>query len=158
MLEEEIHTLFIEQGWTLSAAESCTGGAASSRLTQLPGASQYFLGSVVCYNDDLKSCLLGVPKELLQEKGAVSDEVVRYLAKSILNITGSDFSLAVTGIAGPTGGSPEKPVGTVWGALCRKGEEPCSWKLHAKGDRRMIINQSVDSLFTHLLVKAREAL
>lgn len=157
-IEQAIHSLFIENGWTLSIAESCTGGSASARLTQLPGASQYFLGSVVCYSNELKSTILEVPEEFLRKYGAVSEEVAGLLSEGILKLTGSDFGLAVTGIAGPTGGSQEKPIGTVWGGICRKGKKPYTWKLQARGNRTMIINRSIVSMFSHLLVKARESL
>lgn len=157
-LASAIHNLFIENGWTLSIAESCTGGEASARLTKLAGASQYFLGSIVCYSNALKTSILQVPEEVLIKYGAVSKEVAGYLAEGMLKLTGSDFSLAVTGIAGPTGGSKEKPVGTIWAAIYQKRGKPFVWKLEAHGNRQSIISQAVDSIFTHLLEKIRETL
>jgi len=156
ILEEAVHHMFIENQWTLSVAESCTGGSVSSRLTQLPGASEYFLGSVVSYANDVKTKILGVPEQLIQEKGAVSQEVVEKMVEGVIRITGSDFAVAVSGIAGPSGGTPEKPVGTVWCAVCRKGETPHTWKISARGTREMIIFRSVNSLFSNLLLYAKE--
>lgn len=155
-IEEAIHSLFIEKGWTLSIAESCTGGEASARLTKLAGASKYFLGSIVCYSNNLKNSILNVPEEHLQKYGAVDEETARCLAEEVLKLTGSDFSLAVTGIAGPSGGSKDKPVGTVWGAICRRGEKPHAWKMQFPGNRQMVISQTVSLLFSHLLIKARK--
>jgi len=102
---------------TISVAESCTGGLLAERLTSIPGSSSYFLGGVVCYSNDLKSAWMDVPGELIQAKGAVSTEVALALAEGIRRRSGSTFGLGVTGVAGPGGGSAEKPVGTVHIAL-----------------------------------------
>ncbi|NGX42208.1 MAG: Nicotinamide-nucleotide amidohydrolase PncC [Chlamydiae bacterium] len=155
-LEETVQHIFVENQWTLSIAESCTGGSASSGLTQLSGASEYFLGSIVSYANSLKTDLLGVPESLIKEKGAVSEEVVSKMVEGVLEATGSDFGLAVSGIAGPTGGTARKPVGTVWCAVCRKGKKPHTWKLQARGTRQMIINRSVNSLLSNLLLYTKE--
>ncbi len=155
-IEETIHDSFLENQWTLSIAESCTGGHAASRITQMPGASEYFLGAVVPYSNALKTKILGVPEELIEEAGAVSKDVAAKMVEGVLRLTGSDFGLAVTGIAGPTGGTPEKPVGTVWCAVCRKGESPHTWKLQGRGTREMIITRSVNSLFSNLLIYIKE--
>jgi nicotinamide-nucleotide amidase len=116
-----VQQLFISNSWSLSTAESCTGGALAAHLTQLPGASNYFMGSIVAYSNALKESLLGVPAELLASKGAVSQEVVLAMALGLLRTTQSDFGIAISGIAGPGGGTPEKPVGTVWVALLHQG-------------------------------------
>lgn len=156
-LEEEIHRRFIEKKLTLSAAESCTGGSLSARLTQMPGASQYFFGSVVAYANGLKTKLLGVPEQLVKAKGAVSEEVVRAMLQGLLERTQSDYGVAVTGIAGPDGGTPEKPVGTVWCAVGQRNGEIRAWKLQAHGNRDMVIDHSVNALLAGLLelVKSR---
>lgn len=151
-IEEALHQRFIEKKLTLSAAESCTGGSFSARLTQLPGASRYFLGSVVSYSNTMKSLWLGVSENLLREKGAVSAEVVTQMLKGILGQTGSDYGVAVSGIAGPEGGTAEKPVGTIWCAVGKRGEEPHVWKIQAYGTREMVIERSVNALIAELLV------
>lgn len=105
---------------TLSVAESCTGGKVASSLTAMAGASAYFLGSVTSYANSVKTGVLGVPAKIIETHGAVSRECAEAMATGVLNLTGSDFSLATTGIAGPDGGTPEKPVGTVWIAVAYK--------------------------------------
>jgi len=102
---------------TLAVAESCTGGSLSERLTRVPGSSNYFLGGVVCYSNDLKTRLTGVPAKLIEEKGAVSKPVAMALAEGIRRNVGASVGVGVTGIAGPGGGTAEKPVGLVFIAL-----------------------------------------
>lgn len=157
-LEEAVHKLFVNAGITLCAAESCTGGTFSSRLTALAGSSQYFMGSIVAYSNELKIRLLGVSEQLIQEKGAVSEEVVKEMLSGIMKVTNCDYGVAVTGIAGPTGGTSEKPIGTVWCAVGKKGEVPYAWKLQAHGNREMVIDRSVNALLSELLKKTRGAI
>ena len=102
------------KGATISTAESCTGGKLASLLNRHPGSSAFYFGSVISYDNSVKEHLLGVPEELIKERGVVSEEVVRVMAESVRKLTGTDYSIATSGIAGPDGGSPEKPVGTVW--------------------------------------------
>jgi nicotinamide-nucleotide amidase len=102
---------------TLAVAESCSGGLLAERLTHNSGSSNFFLGGAVCYSNDLKTKLAGVPKNLLEEHGAVSQPVARAMAEGIRARTGASIGVSITGIAGPTGGSPEKPVGMVFIAL-----------------------------------------
>ena len=136
-LEEVVARDLNLNGATIAVAESCTGGLLSQRLTSIPGSSSYFLGGVVCYSNDLKRVWVDVPADLLESKGAVSMEVARALAEGIRRRSGSTLGLAVTGIAGPGGGSPEKPVGTVHVALAERagGKERT---LHLPGDRDRI--------------------
>lgn len=150
-IAEAVHNRFIEKGLTLSAAESCTGGAFSSRLTHFPGASKYFLGSIIAYSNELKTSLLGVPESTLAKYGAVSAETVESMLKGILERSGSDYAVAVSGIAGPTGGTPEKPIGTVWCGVCKRDSAPDVWKFHARGTREMVIERCVSALLTKLL-------
>ncbi len=103
-----------DRGQTIAVAESCTGGLMAKRLTDIPGSSSYFLGGVVSYSDAVKSALVGVPNETLAANGAVSDEVARALAEGIRARLASDIGIGITGIAGPGGAVPGKPVGTVW--------------------------------------------
>ena len=145
-LAHSIQQLCISQGWTLSLAESCTGGALAARLTSLPGCSQYFLGSIIAYSNELKINVLGVKETTLIQYGAVSGPVVEEMAQGVMQLTGSHYSLAVSGIAGPSGGSPEKPVGTIWAALATRGEEPFVWRFHLSGSRQEIIRQSVEEV------------
>lgn len=116
-LEEIVaHDLTLNQA-TVATAESCTGGLLAERLTRIPGSSSYFLGGVVCYSNDLKTAWADVPAELIETKGAVSPEVAQALAQGIRRRIGATLGIGITGIAGPSGGSPEKPVGLVYIAL-----------------------------------------
>lgn len=112
-LEEVVASELTENRATIAVAESCTGGMLAERLTNVPGSSNYFVGGVVCYANELKTALVGVPPELIEAKGAVSPEVAMALADGIRKRTGATLGVGVTGIAGPGGGSPEKPVGLV---------------------------------------------
>ena len=116
-LEETLGNLFREKGLTLSTAESCTGGYIAHLITSISGSSDYFTGSVVAYSNDIKTGVLGVKEQTLIDHGAVSKECVSEMASGIRQKFNTDYSIAVSGIAGPGGGSPEKPVGTVWIAI-----------------------------------------
>ena len=112
-LEEVVARLLTEDRATVAVAESCTGGMLAERLTNLAGSSAYFLGGVVCYSNELKTSLVGVPAEMIEAKGAVSSEVALALADGIRRRTGATLGVGITGIAGPGGGTAEKPVGLV---------------------------------------------
>jgi len=112
-LEEVVGRALTENRATIAVAESCTGGMVAERLTKVPGSSAYFVGGVVCYSNELKTSFAGVPAELIESKGAVSSEVALALADGIRKATGATLGVGVTGIAGPGGGTPEKPVGLV---------------------------------------------
>ena len=136
-MDSVVAGLFREKGVTLSLAESCTGGLVAKRITDQPGSSAYFLEGVVTYTNAAKTRYLEVPPRLLAEKGAVSGEVAMAMAKGMRRVSGSDVALAVTGIAGPDGGTPEKPVGTVFIALASRAG--CHAKRYAfHGDREEI--------------------
>ena len=122
---------------TLALAESCTGGLAGQLITAEAGASAFFRGSVVSYADDIKLGLLGVKPETLADFGAVSEPCAREMAEGVKKLCGSTVAAALTGVAGPDGGSPEKPVGTVCFAVCGPGSTRTSTKLFA-GDRDRI--------------------
>ena len=113
-VEEELATLFKGEGWTLSVAESCTGGALGGALVARPGASDFFLGGVQSYANEAKVEMLGVPADMIQAHGAVSEEVARAMAEGVRQRLGADYGVSITGIAGPDGGSEAKPVGTVF--------------------------------------------
>ncbi|HSB02439.1 MAG TPA: CinA family protein [Anaerolineales bacterium] len=133
-LEMQVGRLLHERGLKLVLAESCTGGLLGSRLTDVPGSSEYFLASVVAYAYEAKVALLNVSWDTLNTKGAVSRETVLEMARGIRNGMNADIAISVSGIAGPGGGTPEKPVGTTWiGFVTGKGE----WAqvFHFSGDR-----------------------
>lgn len=155
-IEEAVQKLFIEKGWTLSCAESCTGGAVASRITQHPGSSGYFLGSIVSYANEVKTAALNVPEEMIEEHGAVSGEVVKQMVKGALELTGSDFALAVSGVAGPGGGTEQKPVGLVWCAVQHKNGEPHVWKLNHYWPRHLVIIRSVNALLSNLMTYSKQ--
>lgn len=113
-LSEKIGLLLKKSRSTLSVAESCTGGNISAKITAVAGCSEYYLGSVTSYANSVKTDILGVPAEIIAEHGAVSSECVEKMAEGVRRLTGSTFSIATSGIAGPGGGSEEKPVGLVW--------------------------------------------
>jgi nicotinamide-nucleotide amidase len=121
-LPEHVGALLLERGLTLGLAESCTGGLVSHLLTTLPGASAYYLGGVCCYGNSVKQAVLGVSAASLDEHGAVSAEVARELAEGARRLLGVDVALALTGVAGPSGGTHDKPVGLVhWAVADRAG-------------------------------------
>jgi nicotinamide-nucleotide amidase len=153
-MEESVVRLMAERGATLATAESCTGGLLANRITDVPGASAVLLEGFVTYSNASKTELLGVPAALIAAHGAVSEEVVRAMANGALSKSGATHALATTGIAGPDGGSEEKPVGTVWMALATKGSETVSWKQHLPLDRRAfkhaVTQSALDRLRRHL--------
>lgn len=116
-VEEQVHRMLTERGETLAVAESCTGGRIASKFTAMAGASAYFRAGIVSYANEAKTALLGVDADLIRRCGAVSEEVARAMAEGARRAAGADYALSTTGIAGPAGGTEEKPVGTVWMAL-----------------------------------------
>ena len=139
-LQECIGRMLTGAGMTVSAAESCTGGTISALFTSVAGSSAYFLGSVTSYANSVKTGVLGVPEEIIEKHGAVSSECVAAMAEGVRRITGSDFSIATSGIAGPGGGSEEKPVGTVWIGVCSP-KETKTFRMVFKGDRKRNIER-----------------
>lgn len=133
--EETVGRLLSGRGWSLAVAESCTGGLIAHTVTNVPGSSTYFDRGFVTYSNEAKTALLGVPAGLLEQAGAVSDEVARAMAEGARSRAGTAVALAVTGIAGPTGGTPEKPVGLVYVALACQGGETLSEEHRFSGDR-----------------------
>ncbi len=146
-----------EAGKTLSAAESCTGGTISSLITSVSGSSEYYLGSVTSYANSVKTNVLNVPQEIIAEHGAVSRECVAAMAEGVRKVTGSDYSVATSGIAGPGGGSAEKPVGLVWIAVSsEKGTETFSHVF--KNDRKRNIERFAAAAMSHLRKKLEKEL
>lgn len=140
---------------TVSFAESCTGGRLSARMTEIAGVSDIFLGSVVSYSNRAKEDLLGVRRDSLLEEGAVSEKVARQMAQGSRRQFHSEWSVSITGIAGPAGGSPAKPVGTVCFAVTGPDFEE-SYKRLFKGDRVAVQEQACDEAVTLLLEALRK--
>jgi nicotinamide-nucleotide amidase len=149
-LEIQAGQLLQERKLKLVLAESCTGGLLGSRITDVPGSSEYFLGGVIAYAYEAKADLLGVSWDTLNSKGAVSRETVLEMARGIRKLTIADVAISVSGIAGPGGGTPEKPVGTTWiGLVAANGE----WaKIHQfSGDREQNKALAVDAALSMLI-------
>jgi len=140
-LEEALGRTLLDRGLTLSTAESCTGGNIARLITSVPGSSGYFTGSVVAYQNRIKSGILNVDPELIRKHGAVSREVVHQMASGVRMKFGTDASIAVSGIAGPDGGTEEKPVGTTWICVVN-GEQSHSVVHRFGGSRERIIEQA----------------
>ncbi len=146
-LEEVIVKLLASRNQTLAAAESCTGGLIANRITNVPGASNVFIAGYVCYANQAKSDMLNVDPKLIEEHGAVSEPVARALAQHARACAESDHALATTGIAGPTGGSPEKPVGTVYVALDLAKSETIARKFFFPTDRETFKELAAQAAF-----------
>jgi nicotinamide-nucleotide amidase len=144
--------LLLKKGWTMATAESCTGGNISRMITSVPGASAWYMGSTVTYSYASKTDILNVPADMIQEQGAVSEAVVRSMAEQVCLKMGTQCAVATSGIAGPGGGTPEKPVGTVWIAAAVPGLVVA--KRFQFGDNRLITIQMASETALHLLRKA----
>ncbi|HET9589946.1 MAG TPA: CinA family protein [Anaerolineales bacterium] len=148
--EFQIGQLLRERKLRLTLAESCTGGLIGDRITDVPGSSEYFLGGVVAYAYEAKVAMLGVSWDTLNSKGAVSKETVLEMARGARRLLDADISVAVTGIAGPGGGTPEKPVGTTWIGLAAQDGE-WTMLLQFAGDREENKQASSDAALRMLL-------
>ena len=140
-MQEVVHKILTERSLTLATAESCTGGSIAARFTAMPGASAYFLCGVVSYSNESKAELLGVDPADIARYGAVSEQVARQMAEGVRRTAGADYGMATTGIAGPSGGSAEKPVGTVWIAVATPRETVAILK-QCGTDRGQIIDRA----------------
>lgn len=149
-LEQQVIAALKARGLTLAAAESCTGGLTAKRLTDVPGASAVFLGGVVSYTNGVKERALGVLHDMLEEYGAVSGPVAHAMAEGVRHLTGADFGLSVTGVAGPDKDDWGHDVGTVYVALSAENETTVQL-LHLSGDRSAIRAAAVDEMFRMLL-------
>jgi len=136
-LEEVVGRVLMENHATIAVAESCTGGMLAERLTNVPGSSNYFLGGIVCYSNDLKTSFVDVPAAIIESKGAVSSEVALALADGIRRRAGATLGIGITGIAGPGGGTPEKPVGLVHIGIADE-RRPRERSMRFPGDRERI--------------------
>jgi nicotinamide-nucleotide amidase len=156
LLEEVVGRLLLKKSMTLAAAESCTGGLLSSRITDVPGSSAYFLEGVITYSNEAKQRQLGVPSALLESHGAVSAPVVEAMARGVRELSGSDIGVAISGIAGPGGGTAEKPVGTVYIGLDVKGAEVVSVKYRfrgSRGDIKYVSSETALDMIMKFLIK-----
>jgi len=143
-IEAEVGKMLASRKLTLSTAESCTGGNIAKRLTSIAGSSNYFLGSVVAYSNGVKAQILGVSTQTLDEAGAVSEACVREMATGVRQLMKTDYAIAVSGIAGPDGGRPDKPVGTIWVAIA-DGEQVYSKKLQLGSDRNRNVEMTTST-------------
>ena len=147
-LEEEVVNKLLEKNLIITTAESCTGGLIAAAIVNVSGASGCFNEGYITYANESKIRLLGVKEESIREFGVVSDVVVKEMAEGVLKKAGADISVAVSGIAGPLGGSADKPVGTVYLGICLKDKltnnlTKASYKFHFEGDRMQIRNMTV---------------
>lgn len=150
-LDELVHKTLIERGLTLATAESCTGGNIARLLTAQAGASVYFKGGVVAYSNEVKESALGVKHSTLEAHGAVSEETVREMVEGVRTRLGADLAIATTGIAGPDGGTAEKPVGTVWIAVADKTHTEAKLLQFGANRRQQNIDRSTNQAYAMLI-------
>lgn len=141
-LAHQLGVELLHRGWTATCAESCTGGGVAHAITAVAGSSQWFNTGFVTYSNTAKTELLGVDPQVLVEQGAVSEAVVREMAQGAARRAGADIALGVSGIAGPDGGSTDKPVGTVWFAWCGP-PGTVARRYHLEGDRQQVRQRAV---------------
>jgi nicotinamide-nucleotide amidase len=145
-MEQIVGRLLKSKGKKISTAESCTGGYIAHRITSIPGSSAYFEGSVIAYSYEIKENILGVEKEILEKYGAVSEQVVLAMANGVKHHFKTDYSIAASGIAGPDGGTPEKPVGTVWISIATPEKTFAKKFLFGNDRERNIIRTNITAL------------
>jgi PncC family amidohydrolase len=142
-LLDQIHDSLLKTGKTVGVAESCTGGLLSELLTQNPGSSGYFNLGVITYSNKAKETVLGIPTRIIKKNGAVSKETAQKMAHSVRTLAKTDFGMGITGIAGPSGGTPEKPPGTVFIAIDAKNKKICE-KFVFQGSRAAIRKKAAE--------------
>ena len=155
-LSKEISEIFWREGFTLATAESCTAGNVAAVITAIPGSSRFYKGGVVAYSNEVKQNLLSVSAETLDTFGAVSEETVKEMVRGALNTFGADYAIATSGIAGPGGGTPDKPVGTVWIAAGTT-EKILTVKIEGDEGREKNIQSSVKNALLLLLEICRNS-
>jgi PncC family amidohydrolase len=151
-LEKLIGDLLREKGWTLSIAESCTGGLVCDRITDVSGSSGYFMGGMVNYSNESKAKHLGIPLDYIRKHGAVSPEVAKKMALGVRKTFHTTFGLSTTGVAGPTGGTKRSPIGRVFIGIA-KGDRTGVKKLDLKGNRREIKKEATETALHFLYGK-----
>ena len=147
MLSKDISEIFWREESTLATAESCTAGNIAAVITSIPGSSKFYKGGVVAYSNEAKQSLLGVNAETLENYGAVSEETVVEMVKGALNALNADYAIATSGVAGPTGGTPDKPVGTVWIAAGNKDKVITEKVCEDNGREQNIHNATIKALY-----------
>ena len=155
-LVESLAEQLLARGERVACAESCTGGLIAKRCTDLAGSSVWFERGLVTYSNEAKQELLGVPASVFQAEGAVSEACVRAMAEGLLRHSHADWSTAVTGIAGPGGGSPDKPVGTVWIGWARRGGPAVTRLQRFEGDRAAVREQTALAALAGLIQHIRD--
>mgnify|MGYP005996582999 CR=1 FL=1 len=150
-LAEQLGQLLLSNSVTVTTAESCTGGGIAQVITSVAGSSAWFTHGVVTYSNKAKTQLLGVAETTLVEQGAVSQAVVESMALGVAKLAQADYGIAVSGVAGPSGGSPEKPVGTVWIAWALPESAVSSQQYLFLGDRNSVRNQTVEAALSELV-------
>lgn len=150
LLAKRLCRRFAEKKLTLSVAESCTGGMIGAAITAVPGSSAYFFGGVVSYSNEMKHSVLGVPKLVLEKKGAVSAETVKAMVKGVRRLCKTDCAIAVSGIAGPDGGTKKKPVGLVYIGI-GSGKKVRAFKYYFKGGREQVRRQAVEKALERMI-------
>ena len=149
-LSQTVGNALLDQNYWISTAESCTGGLLSHVLIANSGSSAYFKGGIVAYSNEIKEKVLGVQAATLQAYGAVSEQTAREMAEGIREKFGTDIGLSTTGIAGPKGGTPDKPIGLVWMGISTSGHT-MTFECHFKGERLDIMRSTVIEILTFLL-------
>lgn len=142
-LAKQLGGLLMQRHLRCAVAESCTGGGLSVAITDIPGSSQWFDRGLVTYSNQAKTELLGVSAELIEERGAVSEAVVLAMAAGVIERSHAEVSASISGIAGPDGGTSDKPVGTVWIGFARTGQSAQAYRYAFQGDREAIRQQAV---------------
>jgi nicotinamide-nucleotide amidase len=150
-LVEQVSDELRKRKWKITSAESCTGGMICAAITDLPGSSEIFDRGFITYSNQAKIDLLGVYRSILEAYGAVSEQTVSAMAEGALRQTPADVAVAVTGVAGPGGGSEEKPVGLVYIGISIRGRSSQAFRHIFSGDRKSIRQQSTDAAFMHIL-------
>ncbi len=150
-LAEELGVCMKDKGVKLASAESCTGGWLAKIITDIPGSSEWFTGSVVCYSNESKTSLLGVQENTLTDFGAVSGDTVMEMVDGLFDRTNADIAVGVSGIAGPDGGTDDKPVGLVWLSWGKRGKSIFVKPYNFEGDREAVRKQSISQILKNLL-------
>jgi nicotinamide-nucleotide amidase len=155
-LASRLGAVLVARDWKVATAESCTGGGVAEAITRVAGSSNWFDQGFVTYGNAAKHRQLGVPEETLDQHGAVSAATVEAMATGALTHSEADLAVAVSGVAGPGGGTPNKPVGTVWFAWARRGAPPEAQVVHLSGDRAAVREAAVRRALEGLITEAEE--